>query len=239
VAASGSEPDARKWCKTTLVRKPNRAKFDAPTGLLVARHDHYCIWLDTAVGHGNHRVFMVFVFFQVLSHYLFSIFGWTNVLSYLRQEDHSDFCAVVIALTAQRIWGLAALTLCSSLCALSLSFLLFQQVGNIAGNITTNERMNSSRYPWLLDDEGKRFVNRYDTGSMWANAKEFWTKSKDYRRTYSLPPVPKGRLGMACRDGCCEEMEMEPLSDGGGRGGGRGEHGHSHSHHEHENGNRV
>jgi hypothetical protein len=64
VAKTGQEPDPRKWCKTTLVKKPLRAKFDAPTGLLVARHDHYCIWLDTAVGFGNHRIFMVFVFCQ-------------------------------------------------------------------------------------------------------------------------------------------------------------------------------
>ena len=220
VATLGGSPDPRKWCTTTLVKKPMRAKYDAPTGLLVARHDHYCIWLDTAVGFGNHRVFMVFVALQVASHYLFSAFGWINIVKYLKEQEITDACDVVGALASQRMWGVLVLTLCANVCALSLSFLLGQQVGNLMGNITTNERINSSRYPWLLDDEGKRFVNRYDTGSTIANCKEFWGKTRDYRRTYDLPPVRAGHV--FCSDGCCEPQAMTQVSGGG--------HGHDHAH---------
>jgi hypothetical protein len=222
VAQSGSAPDPRKWCATTLVKKPLRAKFDAPTGLLIARHDHYCIWLDAAVGFGNHRVFMVFVFFQVAAHYCFATFGWMNLVAYLEQQKHSDFCDVVQALASQRIWGMLVLTLVASLCALSLSILLFQQVGNIFSNITTNERINAKRYPWLLDDELKRFVNRFDTGSAWVNTMEFWSLSKDYKKTYDLPPV---RANALCRDGCCEAQPMIEMTEGHGH-----DHGHDHGH---------
>jgi palmitoyltransferase len=183
VASSGSEPDPRKWCTTTLVRKPLRAKYDAPTGLLVARHDHFCVWLDTAVGFGNHRVFMVFVFFQVASHYLFATFGWMNIVAFLEAQSATDFCDVTTLLFSPRVWGLFVLTLCATICALGLSFLLGQQTDGAFTNITTNERINKKRYNWLLDDEGKRFVNRFDTGSLLANFTEFLTKSKDYTRT--------------------------------------------------------
>jgi len=161
VAKTGSEPDPRKWCTTSLVRKPVRAKFDAPTGLLVARHDHYCIWLDTAVGFGNHRIFMVFVFFQVVAHVLFSVFGWWNLVEFLKQADLAgEVCGMVKVLFGNRGFGLFVMTLCANACTVGLGFLLAQQLWNMGSNITTNERINGKRYPWLQDDTGEKFCNR-------------------------------------------------------------------------------
>ena len=65
-----------------------------------------------------------------------------------------------------------ALTLCATACFLALSFFLGQQYSNMCKNITTNERMNASRYPWHQDDNG-RFLNRFDTGSLAKNLAEF------------------------------------------------------------------
>ena len=226
--AQGSEPDARNWCKTTLVKKPLRAKFDAPTGLLVARHDHYCIWLDTAVGYGNHRVFMVFVFSQVLSHLLFSIFGWYNLVAFLNASDaSSQWCKVVEALVGMRAFGFLMLTLCATACFLALSFLLGQQYSNMCNNITTNERMNASRYPWLQDDNGK-FLNRFDTGSLVKNLSEFWLKTKDYRGVYDMPEIRKGAVG---KDRCCDDEGCDEgiaLVERGKAGAGGHSHGHKH-----------
>ncbi|GMH47500.1 hypothetical protein TrVE_jg4874 [Triparma verrucosa] len=234
--AQGSEPDSRKWCSTTLVKKPMRAKFDAPTGLLIARHDHYCIWLDTAVGFGNHRVFMVFVFFQVLSHVLFSVFGWWNMVEYMKQAGMAgEWCKVVEALVSMRVFGMLSLTLCANACSVGLGFLLGQQISNMLNNITTNERINAKRYPWLQDDEG-RFLNRYDLGSIFSNTLEFLSKSKDYTETCELPEIRKGAVAKKCCDdeGCESEgislVNVGGTGEGGGVGGAEDDHGHSHSH---------
>ncbi|GMH53588.1 hypothetical protein TL16_g01484 [Triparma laevis f. inornata] len=231
--ATGSEPDSRKWCSTTLVKKPMRAKFDAPTGLLIARHDHYCVWLDTAVGFGNHRVFMVFVFFQVLSHVLFSVFGWWNMVEYMKQANMAgEWCKVVEALVSMRVFGMLSLTLCANACTLGLGFLLAQQSSNMLNNISTNERINAKRYPWLQDDQG-RFLNRYDLGSVFANLAEFWGKKKDYRETYELPEIRKGAVGVkekCCDDEGCEGEGISLVNVGGGAGGEVGGHNHAHNH---------
>ena len=39
----------------------NRAKYCTRTGCVVARMDHYCVWLNATVGYGNHRTFMLFL----------------------------------------------------------------------------------------------------------------------------------------------------------------------------------
>lgn len=48
------------------------------------------------------------------------------------------------------------------------------QVRNMAANLTTNERINRKRYPWLnaFVPGGPPF-NRYDRG-LWGNLVEFW-----------------------------------------------------------------
>ncbi len=40
-------------------------------GFVVARMDHYCIWLNMTVGHKNHRTFVLFL----LAHLLMAVFS--------------------------------------------------------------------------------------------------------------------------------------------------------------------
>ena len=42
-----------------------RSKYCAQTGFVIARMDHYCVWLNNSVGFGNHRTFMIFIFVQL------------------------------------------------------------------------------------------------------------------------------------------------------------------------------
>ena len=214
VTKTGQEPDTRKWCKTTLVKKPLRAKFDAPTGLLVARHDHYCVWLDTCVGFGNHRGFFVFLILQVAALLTFSWFGWSAMISYLRfAQLGDDACLVVKTLLGGKVFGLLALTACANVCSVGLGFLLMQQLGNVCSNITTNERMNWRRYPWLQNDSGK-FFNRFDLGAASANVAEFLFKKKDYKATFDLPQVDSrgtSSTGKCCNEGCSRDTPMQPI----------------------------
>ena len=82
-AVAGSPPSAL-YCRTTLVKKPirwvslllivalqyrvfisllivHRSKFCVRTGCVVARMDHHCAWLNTTIGYGNHRTFVLFL----------------------------------------------------------------------------------------------------------------------------------------------------------------------------------
>jgi len=196
--------DSRKYCTTTLVRKPQRAKFDSPCGLLVAKHDHHCVWLNNAIGFKNHRNFMVFLIFQVAGQWTFSIFGWISMCDRLFALGMGgDLCDIVYGLFDDSCFGLFTLTMCASACSLGLGFLLAQQCNNIRRNITTNERMNAKRYPWIMDDENNFFI-RFSRGSI-KNIVEFIFSGVDYQTTYDIPPLPSGYVGRRKRLGGAHE----------------------------------
>lgn len=47
------------------------------------------------------------------------------------------------------------------------------QIRNMLANLTSNERINRRRYPWLNACPGGPPFNRYDLGA-WDNLMEFW-----------------------------------------------------------------
>lgn len=82
--------------------------------------------------------------------------------------------------------------LCAVLLAISLTIgaLLVDQNYNIAMNITTNERLNRGRYPWMTDHLGNP-SNRFDRGFV-SNFLEFWCAPgyrKNYYNEFSDPPT--------------------------------------------------
>jgi hypothetical protein len=81
--------------------------------------------------------------------------------------------------------------LCAALLAITLTIgaLLVDQNYNIVKNITTNERLNRARYPWMTDSLGNPF-NRFDRGFV-SNFLEFWCAPgyrKNYYNEFSDPP---------------------------------------------------
>ena len=68
---SNGAPPASAYCRTTMVKKPLRSKYCAKTGAVVARMDHYCIWLNATIGYGNHRSFMCLL----ISHFFTTLIG--------------------------------------------------------------------------------------------------------------------------------------------------------------------
>jgi hypothetical protein len=87
-----------------------------------------------------------------------------------------------------------SLALCAflSVVSLGLSALLIEQCMNISKNITTNERLNRSRYSWMNDSLGKPF-NHFDRGLI-KNTLEFWRfpgYEKDYYQEFCLPSVER------------------------------------------------
>lgn len=48
-----------------------RSKYCAHLGFVIARFDHYCIWLNNSIGFRNHLTFIIFL----MSHLLTSLFA--------------------------------------------------------------------------------------------------------------------------------------------------------------------
>ena len=111
---------------------------------------------------------------------MFSLFMEYRALANEIGLRYSDSDVVSYLLDRQYLFATA---LCSFLVLTSLALftLLLGQGINIARNITSNERLNRSRYPWMKDAFGQPF-NHYDQGIL-KNVLEFWHVpgySKDY-----------------------------------------------------------
>jgi hypothetical protein len=84
--------------------------------------------------------------------------------------------------------------LCAALLTISITIgaLLIDQNYNILKNITTNERLNRARYPWMTDHHGNPF-NHFDRGYL-SNFLEFWCAPgywKNYYNEFSDLPSTK------------------------------------------------
>ena len=57
-----------------------RSKYCTQTGLVIARMDHYCVWLGNSVGFRNHRIFVLFLITQLAATTMYSamLIRWYN-----------------------------------------------------------------------------------------------------------------------------------------------------------------
>jgi Uncharacterized protein containing DHHC-type Zn finger len=81
-----------KKCPTLGFRKLARSKYDRFTKKHVARFDHYCGWIDNAVGEENYRFFLLFLFI----HIAMCVYGTIVTFHLLRGEvrDRDLFNAI-------------------------------------------------------------------------------------------------------------------------------------------------
>lgn len=185
----GSVPDPTLYCRTTLVRKPVRSKFCSSSGYVVARFDHYCIWLNTAIGFGNHRVFMMFLYSHIVAN---AIFIEILIRALSRRSERSGPAFVLGELLSQEYFFVTFLLAYILIVTAGLLFLTVEQTSNILRNVTTNERINKSRYAWMKGPDGRPF-NRFDKGII-ANVLDFLLipgRSVDYYSIMDIPPAVK------------------------------------------------
>ena len=50
--------DSITICTEYMVKRPLRSKYDRFSKKLIAKFDHYCPWVNNAIGSLNHKVFI-------------------------------------------------------------------------------------------------------------------------------------------------------------------------------------
>ena len=55
---------AYRYCNKCRALKPPRTHHDSISGRCVLVMDHYCPWMGNAVGYGNYRYFVLFLFYM-------------------------------------------------------------------------------------------------------------------------------------------------------------------------------
>ena len=253
--AEGEEgfPDSRKYCKTSLVKKPLRSKFCSQSGYVVARMDHWCVWLNSTVAHNNHRTFMIFITLHLTVLFLNSHLSIASMVHEMKEYSggadnwHQVLNFFFVYSFSQARCYYSFQTLFNLIVNAWILFLNIEQWSHTFSNITTNEAMNFKRYEWMISPNGDgKMVNRYQRTSGCANFCEFWRVGsfyKDYTQEFELPPLPdwytpprmpriidergQGSVEMY------EQKQMEKQFDQHIHGGHDHSHGHSHNHDHH------
>ena len=159
-------PDLKRLCTTTWIFKKPRTKYCSLTGSCIEEFDHFCILLDTPIGKGNHRAFLVLL-----------------ILELTAQLAHVALCIS----TLRSDWRIILLLLIH-LCTLpGMSLLVLGQAVLISKSLTMNEVLNMHRYQHFYS-EG-RFRNPFSKGSMAQNCLDFWC----FRRRASCEKAFRGQ----------------------------------------------
>eukprot|EP00613_Pedinella_sp_CCMP2098_P000833 CAMPEP_0171619244 /NCGR_PEP_ID=MMETSP0990-20121206/15253_1 /TAXON_ID=483369 /ORGANISM="non described non described, Strain CCMP2098" /LENGTH=436 /DNA_ID=CAMNT_0012184255 /DNA_START=16 /DNA_END=1326 /DNA_ORIENTATION=+ len=159
-------------CPTVGIVKPPRSKYCKLTQAHVARFDHFCPWLNQAVGAENYRWFLAFL----LGHCLLLLYGalgmgalvmaevadkelMTSKFYNAKTNTHVEATKwVVFQYLLFNIWGVVAVcVLCAVMCAVLFGFLVYHLL-LAARNMTTNES-----YKWGdLRKAHQRYSKRYN-----------------------------------------------------------------------------
>jgi hypothetical protein len=191
-------PDVSRLCTTTWVVKDLRTKYCTQTEACVREFDHYCVWLNCAIGKGNHRQFILLAMVEAATQacHIYLCFRMSYVL--VEYQSFFNFVfGVVMEYPLLALMGfLQALTFPWILCLIS------QHLRGIAVNLTTNEMINMHRYDhfWVSKvhssgRQSRQFVNPFNKGSVVANFLDFW-----WLRARSQAV----EQALNCRDACCE-----------------------------------
>ncbi|MCO5570567.1 hypothetical protein L7F22_024292 [Adiantum nelumboides] len=126
---------SNKTCPTCRVYQPPRSKHCHDCNKCVLRFDHYCAWLGTCVGYGNHCRFWWYIFEETILCVWTSVMYAMSLRSNGRPSSWLYFSAVVILL----VLLLAAL--------LFLVLLLLFHSYLVVTNQTTHELIRRKRIP--------------------------------------------------------------------------------------------
>lgn len=145
------EYDSKHFCIATFIAKPLRSKYDRSSGRVVAKFDHYCPWVNNAVGARNHRVFVVYVLslFLGISTLFWIFFGsYIPTLEQICELEERPSCSILDNAAFglnMAIWD--GLQLCW------VTMLSFVQLTQIARSVTSNEAANLHKFGYMGADD--------------------------------------------------------------------------------------
>jgi len=156
-------------CTTCRTVVPHRSKHCRELDRCVYRFDHYCPFVGNAIGLKNHRLFVFFLFWNVvsISLYFSLLYKWVQRQSVVGQLKHIK----------THMFNFVLLTVFPGLaCLILLIFTFSLLVSNlylISWNLTTNEYINYKRYDYLFQDG---IYNNVYSKRCSGNCYEFWCK---------------------------------------------------------------
>jgi len=162
--AEAEKLDSSSLCTSSLIKRPLRSKFCGTSNRLVAKFDHYCPWVNNAVGAGNHKNFVLYLTLLVIN------LSW-HAVAIVTYWGSPQGCDVN--------WGSGGALMRSFRCSGWITWVFFHTCAHlvwvflllstqlyfvIVQAITTNERMRAHRYPYLTTQNGQITHNVFDRG---------------------------------------------------------------------------
>lgn len=132
-------PPGTLYCRTSLVKKPLRSKYCAQSGFVIARMDHFCVWLNCSIGYTNHITFMNFLFSHALASMLTVVLIAREIHSGISDGDgdNSSACHVTGEVLSSVYFFPLLLCAFATFVAFGLCMLTFEQCWNIAHNVVS------------------------------------------------------------------------------------------------------
>mmetsp|Transcript_15168 Transcript_15168/g.34563 ORF Transcript_15168/g.34563 Transcript_15168/m.34563 type:complete len:582 (-) Transcript_15168:58-1803(-) len=196
VPASDPKADVTRLCTTTWVLKDMRTKYCTQTGACVQEFDHYCVWLNCAIGKHNHRPFVLLSICECITQVSHMLVCWSVARELISYQTFGSWVFAVAG-----TFPLMLLIFLVHCLTAPWVFMLFLHQGRlVAMNLTTNEMINAHRYPhfWVTNANlQSRFVNPFNKGGMLWNCCDFWW----YRNRSLLGPQAAGKD--CCSSGHC------------------------------------
>jgi hypothetical protein len=194
--------DISRLCTTTWVLKDLRTKYCTQTGACVEEFDHYCVWLNTSIGKGNHREFVGLAIVEWCTQVVHIYLCWCMTLSLVPYQSLGNW--VFGVMTGYPL--LALIWIVQIITAPWVFMLVLHQGRLIAMNLTTNEMMNMHRYEhfWSAVQLApgrtqKMFRNPFNKGNYLKNCLDFWwSRGRSDRGPASATSGCKG-----CASGHC------------------------------------
>nr|CCC92865.1 putative huntingtin interacting protein (HIP) [Trypanosoma congolense IL3000] len=162
-----------------MVRKPLRAQYCRYTNNIVLRYDHYCVWLATSIGAGNHRSYISFLVLYSLL--LFSMYHVAGTSWHFTPGGPTMDCFVWVYVA----FVLPVVFLCSLVA-------LLQQLWYISRGVTVYDVQHPAQCLWCFQ-LGTRTYSLFDVGFL-GNLSNFFLVREDFTKLSYIVPSISPRL---------------------------------------------
>mmetsp|Transcript_42823 Transcript_42823/g.121020 ORF Transcript_42823/g.121020 Transcript_42823/m.121020 type:complete len:385 (+) Transcript_42823:143-1297(+) len=200
-------------CTTCDIPKPARSKHCGMCGVCVAKFDHHCIWINNCVGVGNHKWFLLFLWWHLviccygggmgltIAYEITKekdLFGAVFVDPVTRQRTNATYLIVAQYLLATE-GMLIFVTVLSTVMGLVLCGFFLWHLHLVRKGTTTNELSKWSFVKWALrhEDDGLEKIaslrNIYDKG-LKANFREVFVPIDVHRLPRQLASEAQGTV---------------------------------------------